>query len=148
MSGALDPLPLSVRMSDADYPGVIRSFGNGWRLVVSTDGRRYRLQPFAAEQGIWFCPPRLVAASLAELCAKGASEVEGLAQACEGLPDDPALAVPGLADRRAAQLAALAANRSVRAVLRAPNFVEGTVVRVGGAVASLRRAAFLGEVRC
>jgi hypothetical protein len=44
MTDAIVPLPASARMSDADWPGVVGQLGPGWRLVVSSDAKRYTLQ--------------------------------------------------------------------------------------------------------
>lgn len=125
MRDPVKPLARSVRMSDPDYPGVVRRVGSGWRLVVSLDGRRYRLQPLAVVGNgeVWPSPPALVASSLSELVSKCAASVEGLAQACEGLPDDPAQANPELAVRYSALLSegstdwarALSARRQAQA---------------------------------
>lgn len=120
MSDPVKPLARSVRMSDADFPGVLRSLGNGWRLVVSPDGRRYRLQVMAqaGPQEAWASPPALVASSLSVLCARGAAVVEGLAEACAGLPDDPSQALPELVARREALLSAVASDRESALSLR------------------------------
>jgi len=114
MRDPVKPLARSVRMSDPDYPGVVRYVGSGWRLVVSLDGRRYRLQPRAVVGSgeVWPSPPALVAFSLSELVGKCAASVEGLAQACEGLPDDPAQANPELAVRYSALRSEVATNRA------------------------------------
>lgn len=119
-SEPVQPLARSVRMSNPDYPGALRSFPNGWRLVVSPDGRRYRLQVLAqAEpQETWASPPALVALSLSVLCARGAAVVEGLAEACAGLPEDPSHALPDLVARREALLAGVASDREIALSLR------------------------------
>lgn len=129
MRSAVNPLPLSCRMSDSDYPGVLRCFGGAWRLVVSPDGRRYRLQPLVGDGVAWASPPRLVASSLSALCAKGAALVDGLAEACEGLPDDPALALPDLVAAHAVQ----------------SGLVAGGVARKAEALRARRAAFFSAE---
>lgn len=118
MSDTGEALARSVRMSDSDYPGVLRCFGDAWRLSVSPDGRRYRLQPLAGGSMGWASPPNLVASSLSALCAKGAALVDGLAEACEGLPEDPALALSDLVAARAALMAEISGDRARAGVAR------------------------------
>ncbi len=98
MTARLRPLDRSTRMSDADYPGTLRLVGDAWRVVVSPDGRRYRLQPLVrgADGDAWASPPSLVGSSLSDLLRRSAASVEGLPEVCSGLPDDPALALPEL----------------------------------------------------
>ena len=45
MTAPLRPYDRATRMGDSDYPGALRPVGEGWRVAVSPDGRRYRLQP-------------------------------------------------------------------------------------------------------
>lgn len=116
MSGAVVALGRSVRMSDSDYPGVLRCFGGALRLVVSPDGRRYRLQPLADDGVSWGSPGAWGAARLSTLLRNCAAVVEGLALACEGLPDLPLYAVPDLVASRAALLAEITADRARAAV--------------------------------
>ena len=106
------PLPLSARMSDADWPGVVRQLGFGWRLAVSSDGRRYVVQTLAqTDQGpLWLSAGGRQPATLGKLVAKFAGTVEGLAEACEALPDDPAEGHPVFAARLKAQQDHLAAS--------------------------------------
>lgn len=113
MSPSVKPLDRATRMGDCDYPGALRSLGEGWRVAVSPDGRRYRLQPLISgpDGDCWGTPPSLVGLTLAALVSRGAGVVSGLAQACEGLPDDPALACPELTAQRQLLLAGLAADR-------------------------------------
>lgn len=118
MSGAVAPLGRSVRMSDGDYPGVLRCFSDEMRLVVSPDGRRYRLQPLAGDGVSWASPAAMGAARLSTLVAKFAAVVDGLALACEGLPDDPTQALPDLVAARAALVAEIASDRAAADVLR------------------------------
>lgn len=101
------PWDRSTRMSDADYPGTLRLLGDGWRVVVCPDGRRYRLQPLVrgADGEAWASPPSLSASSLPALLQKCAALVEGL-------PDDPALALPELVCQRQALLGAVASDRA------------------------------------
>jgi hypothetical protein len=98
VTARLRPLDRSTRMADADYPGTVRLVGDAWRVVVSPDGRRYRLQPLVrgADGDAWASPPSLVGSSLADLLRRSAGLVEGLPDVCAGLPDDPALALPEL----------------------------------------------------
>lgn len=114
MTASPKSLDRATRMSDSDYPGTLRLAGEGWRVVVSPDGRRYRLQPLVRvpHGEVWVSPPSLVGATLSALLEKCAGVVEGLAEFCEGLPDDPALACPELVGQRQALLADLAAERS------------------------------------
>lgn len=116
MSGAVKALDRSVRMGDGNYPGVLRCFGDAWRLAVSPDGRRYRLQPLAGDGVSWASPPHLVASSLSALCAKCGALVDGMAEACKGLPDNPSLALPDLTAARAALVADIASERAQAAV--------------------------------
>lgn len=96
MTDAIGPLSAASRMSDADYPGVVGQFGPQWRLVVSSDGKRYTLQQLAATGA----GPRWVSAggkspvTLARIRAKYAPTVKGLAALCDALPIDPAAAAP------------------------------------------------------
>ena len=85
----------STRMSDDDYSGVLRLLSNDRRLVVNPAGTRYALQKLVRADGCSFWPGTSYA-RLSTLIAKQADKVEGLADACEGLPDDPALAAPDL----------------------------------------------------
>lgn len=117
MSGAVVPFGRSVRMSDGDYPGVLRCFGSELRLVVSPDGGRYRLQPLAGDGVSWASPGAWAAARLSTLLAKCGSLVEGLAVACEGLPDNPALALPDLVAARVALVAEIASDQACAEVL-------------------------------
>lgn len=108
------PLGRSTRMSDLDYPGALRQVGASWRVSVSPDGRRYRLQPSITHSDGsrgWDCPPGLVASSLAVLLAKFGGLVDGLATAVEGLPDSPAASAPELVLQRQRLLAEIAADR-------------------------------------
>jgi len=82
-------------MSDDDYPGVLRLLSNDRRLVVNPAGTRYALQKLVQADGCSFWSGTSYA-RLSTLIAKQADKVEGLADACEGLPDDPALAAPDL----------------------------------------------------
>ncbi len=107
------PYDRASRMGDSDYPGALRPVGDGWRVSVSPDGRRYRLQPLlsGSDGDFWGSPPALVGLTLAALVSRGAGVVAGLAQACEGLPDDPALACLDLTAQRQVLLAVVAAER-------------------------------------
>ena len=106
------PLPLSARMSDADWPGVVCQLGPTGRLSVSSDGRRYVVQTLAqTDQGpLWLSAGGRQPATLRKLLAKFGGQVEGLAEACEGLPDDPAEGQPVFAARLQAQAEHLAAT--------------------------------------
>jgi len=83
-------------MSDPDWPGVVRQLGSDWRLVVSSDAKRYTLQQRVPTDG----GPRWVSAggkspsTLARIKAKYGRTVKGLAALCDALPLDPAAAAP------------------------------------------------------
>ena len=113
MTSPAKPLDRATRMSDPDYPGILRRGGN-WRVVVSPDGRRYRLQALVCVPAgeVWASPPALVGSSLSALLEKCAGVVEGLAEVCDGLPDDPALALPELVLQRQSLVSDLAAERA------------------------------------
>lgn len=113
MSPSVKPYDRATRMGDGDYPGALRLVAEGWRVSVAPDGRRYRLQPLISgpDGDVWATPSGLVGLTLAALVARGAGVVAGLAQACEGLPDDPALAFPDLAAQRQALVAVVAVDR-------------------------------------
>jgi len=89
------------------YLGVVREWGVH-RLHVSQDGAYYRLQRGypGAQVGIPEWQPVRWSSSdtLSRLLEKLAHRVEGLAEACEGLPEDPAQASPALMAARAAEL--------------------------------------------
>ena len=105
-------LPLSARMGDADWPGVVCQLGSGWRLAVSSDGRRYVVQTLGQTDNgpMWFSAGGRQPATLPKLLAKFGPIVEGLAEACEGLPENPADALPIFAARLRAQQDHLAAT--------------------------------------
>ena len=107
------PYDRATRMGDSDYPGALRPVGEGWRVSVSPDGRRYRLQPLliGPDGDVWGTSPAWVGMTLAALLARCSAVVPGLAQACEGLPDDPSLACPDLTAQRQVLLAGFAAER-------------------------------------
>lgn len=107
-------------MSDSDYPGVLRQVSDGWRLVVSPDGRRYRLQALVqvAYRDEWASLVHLQGMTLAVLLQRAGDEVEGLASACEGLPENPALAAPEFVAKRKAQVARVYPGRAAAAAAR------------------------------
>ena len=109
---ALAPLPLSARMGDHDWPGVVCDLGPGCRLSVSSDGRRYVVQMLGETDAgpRWFSAGGRQPATLGKLVAKFAGTVDGLAEACEALPDDPAEGHPVFAARLKAQQDHLAAT--------------------------------------
>lgn len=102
---ALAPLPLSARMGDHDWPGVVCDLGSGYRLSVSSDGRRYVVQMLGETDAgpRWFSAGGRQPATLGKLVAKFAGTVDGLAEACEALPDDPGEGHPVFAARLKAQ---------------------------------------------
>ena len=98
------PAPLNpyARMSDDDWPGKLLDLGPDTRLVVNAPGTRYALQkrlPADSEGG--FAWGGTSYAKLTSLLAKQAGLIDGLAQACADLPDDPALARPELVQAKA-----------------------------------------------
>ncbi len=90
------PLSASVRMSDADYPGVVGQFGPDWRLVVSSDGNRYTLQQRVSTVAgpHWVSAGGKSPSTLERICAKYAAQVDGLAAICATLHPDPAAGLP------------------------------------------------------
>lgn len=113
MSERVPPLSASARMSDANYPGVVRSISPRYRLVVSMDCKRYALQSVAqADDGVVWVPAGggRPPASLPKLLARFGALVPGLAAAVAGLPDDPAQALPVFAASRGQLAADFSAN--------------------------------------
>lgn len=90
------PLSASARMSDPDWPGVVGQLGPDWRLVVSSDGKRYTLQQRVPTDAgpRWVSAGSKSPATLARIRAKYAPTVKGLAALCDALPVDPAAAAP------------------------------------------------------
>lgn len=98
MSEAIAPLSASARMTDADWPGVVAQLAPDWRLVVSSDGKRYALQQLGqTDAGPLWLPAGggRSPGTLARIVAKYGERVAGLAALCESLPDDPSEALPG-----------------------------------------------------
>lgn len=97
------------RMSDDDYSGVVRRIGSTVRVVVNPAGTRYAFHRRFEEEGevVWIGSSY---AKLSTLLAKQAASCDGLALACEGLPDSPAAALPDLRKQHADIVAAFAAN--------------------------------------
>lgn len=87
------------RMSDDDYAGALLSLGQGVRLVVNPAGTRYALQRSGVLDGqmVWAGASY---ATLSKLVLNQAAGCEGLAVACEGLPDAPCDALPELQQMR------------------------------------------------
>lgn len=96
-------------MTDDDYSGVVRRIGSTVRIVVNPAGTRYAFQSRFEDEGetVWIGQSY---AKLSTLVAKQAANCDGLALACEGLPDSPAAARPDLQEQRADILDAFAAN--------------------------------------
>ena len=92
MTDAIAPLSAASRMSDADYPGVVGQFGPQWRLVVSSDGKRYTLQQLASTDAgpHWVSAGGKSPSTLERICAKYAAQVDGLAALCATLHPVPA----------------------------------------------------------
>lgn len=122
MTDAIAPLPASARMADADWPGVVGQLGPDFRLVVSSDGKRYTLQQriFGADGERWASAGGKSPATLARIRAKYASTVKGLAALCDALPVDPAAAAPLL----------VAAIRAKDAVFEARDIARNDYARV------------------
>lgn len=122
MTDAIAPLPASVRMSDADYPGVVGQLGPDWRLVVSSDGKRYTLQQRVSDDAgpRWVSAGGKSPATLARIRAKYGPTVKGLAALCDALPIDPAAAAPLL----------VAAIRAKDAVFEARDVARNDYARV------------------
>lgn len=80
---------------DADWPGVIARLPGDWRLIRDRDGKRYHVQrrADAPEGEVWVAPAKHKAKTRAALLSM-CPHIEGLAEACEGLPEDPAEALP------------------------------------------------------
>ena len=98
MSEAIAPLAASARMSDPDWPGVVCQLAPDWRLVVTSDGKRYALQQLGQTDAgpVWMpAGGGRSPGTLARIVAKFGGRVAGLAALCESLPDDPAQALPG-----------------------------------------------------
>jgi hypothetical protein len=112
----ITPLSASVRMSDADYPGVVGQLVPDWRLVVSSDAKRYTLQQRVPTDA----GPRWVSAggksptTLGRIVAKYSNQVQGLAALCASLPDDPAVAAPEFVASVHAQRVAFEVRNPVR----------------------------------
>ena len=96
-------------MTDDDYSGVVRRIGSTVRVAVNPAGTRYAFQSRFEDKGetVWIGQSY---AKLSTLVAKQAASCDGLALACEGLPDSPAAARPDLQEQRADILDAFAAN--------------------------------------
>lgn len=90
------PLSASARMSDADWPGVVGQLGPDWRLVVSSDAKRYSLQQRVPDDAgpRWASAGGKSPSTLARIVAKYAATVPGLSALAASLPDDPASAAP------------------------------------------------------
>ena len=99
----------SSRMSDDDYAGVLVHLGGGVRLSVNPAGNRYALQRSALVEGVTVWAGTSYA-RLSTLISKQGGTVDGLAVACDGLPDDPALAAPDLQAARQSVLDAFQAT--------------------------------------
>jgi hypothetical protein len=112
MPEAIAPLSVSVRMSDADYPGVVAHLGPLWRLSVDMACKRYTLQTCVQtdEGARWVTAGGRSPSTLPKLLAKFGAVVDGLADACNGLPQDPAQALPEFAASRRALVQAFTAT--------------------------------------
>ena len=79
-----------------DWPGVVTS-GDGWRVIVTRDASRYRLQRRSSAKGKRWEPFYGVPAAPLEWGAALAHSCPGLGKAVERLPVDPQDAVAALA---------------------------------------------------
>jgi len=79
-----------------DWPGVV-ACGDGWRVVVTRDASRYRLQRLSPHKGKRWEPVYGVPAAPLEWGAVLARSCPGLGPAVERLPVDPQDAVAALA---------------------------------------------------
>ena len=88
-----------VRMSDADYAGVMAQVNETCRVVVNPAGTRYAVQIGSTLDGetVWAGQSY---GTLSKLLEKQAPQVQGLANACMGLPELPDAALPDLQDQR------------------------------------------------
>lgn len=101
-------LGAGVRMSDADYPGVVRQVNSTWRIVADMDCQRYVLQTVFEAGGVsrWAVPRGRCPNTVDKIVAKFGADVPGLAAAFHDLPDDPAEAQPMFAASRRGQASA------------------------------------------
>lgn len=117
MTDAIAPLSAAARMSDAGYPGVVGQFGPDWRLVVSSDGKRYTLQQLASTDAgpRWLSAGGKSPSTLETICAKYAAQVDGLAALCATLHPVPAAGLPQFVEAVRARDAAFEARDVCRA---------------------------------
>lgn len=122
MNKASLPLAASAIRAEADWPGVVGQLCPDWRLVVSSDGKRYTLQQriVGADGERWASAGGKSPATLARIRAKYAPTVKGLAALCDALPIDPAEAAPSL----------VAAIRAKDAVFEARDIARNDYARV------------------
>lgn len=106
------PLPASARMSDPDWPGVVGQLGPDWRLVISSDAKRYTLQQrFSDDAGTrWASAGGKSPSTLDRIGAKYAATVPGLSALLASLPDDPSAFAPQFVASVQAKDAAFAAR--------------------------------------
>jgi len=103
-------LNVAARMTDPDWPGVVCLVSDDVRLAVNAAGTRYALQRRRVTDDGFEVWPGVSFATLCKLVAKHGPLIEGLAVACEGLPDDPAFVSPDLQESRSLLLAQFAAT--------------------------------------
>lgn len=110
------PLSASARMSDPDWPGVVAYLGPDWRLVVSSDAKRFTLQKRVPDDAAprWASAGGKSPATLARIGAKYAATVPGLSALLASLPDDPAAFAPLFVASVKAKDAAFAARDVTR----------------------------------
>lgn len=96
MQGDVQRLPEAARMSDDGWPGVLGRFGPEWRLSVNGTASGYTLQQrVQTDDGPAWVPaggrsPKTAAA----IASKYGATVPGLSAFCDGLPVNPADALP------------------------------------------------------
>ena len=117
MSGR-SALSAAARVTDPDYPGLVARLGDAWRVVVSTDCCRYRLQRRVAtvEGERWVSPPGRPPSRFASVVQAWGDAVPGLVTVAASLPVDPREAAPYFALARASLVERFAVERAARAV--------------------------------
>lgn len=110
------PLAASARMSDPDWPGVVGQLGPDYRLVVSSDAKRYTLQQRVADDAVprWASAGGKSPSTLDRIGAKYAATVPGLSGLLASLPDDPSAFAPQFVASVHAKDAAFAARDVTR----------------------------------
>jgi hypothetical protein len=121
-----DPLPFDPfaavsltaadRVSSPDFPGVLRWISADWRLVISMKCDKFILQERCKTSDgatVWIGQGR-GRRSLVQLVSDFGDKLDGLALACDGIPDDPSQAFPAFAAALADLLDCFEAHRVCR----------------------------------